>query len=464
MALHSIKNVFQYLLVVGLLTGHVLAGVSGGAGDLTTLANFAGANGAVPYARLLIGMEGNFYGTTFQGGTNGFPQGFGTIFKLSPAGSLTTLVFLNSNNGAKPYGGLVQTADGNLYGTTSQGGVSNVGTLFRVSTNGAFTSLMSFTQGNGAQPSARLTLGRDGLLYGTTQLGGTSNQGTVFRTTTNGTLTTLASFSVTNGANPYAEVIQGMDGDFYGTTVDGGAADSGTVFRINTNGLLTTLFSFGISNGAKPYAGLVQHPSGPLYGATAYGGANGYGSIYRITTNGALTTLYSFTNSDDGANPWGSLLLGADGSFYGTAILGGANTGVPRGTVFQFTTNGSFAPLVSFEFGTNGVSPYASLVQDTVGDLFGTTYSGGSGLRGTVFRLTPAPGNIQATLRSGNVFRLTWDSWLGKAYQVQYKTNATQVGWIDLGNPFVASNSPVNFDSVTAGPSRFYRVRLNLSP
>jgi len=464
MALRRVKRVFQSLVFLWLWTTRVEAGVGGGAGDLTTLAAFGGANGAAPYAALLLAADGNFYGTTLQGGTNGFPLGYGTIFRLSPSGQLATLVQFNSNNGAKPYGGLVQTTEGNLYGTTWQGGVSNQGTLFQLTTDGALTTLIAFTNGNGAKPSARLTIGRDGFLYGTTQFGGASNQGTVFRMTSNGVLSTLATFNFTNGANPYAEVIQGQDDAFYGTSVDGGAGDAGTVFRVTTNGVLTSLFSFSAVDGAKPYGGLVQNGDGLLYGTTAYGGTNGYGTIFRISTNGSLSTLYSFTGGDDGANPWASLLLGKDGSFYGTAILGGATTGVPRGTVFQFTTNGVFTSLVAFEFDTNGISPYASLIQDLSGNLCGTTYSGGRGLKGTVFRLAPAPQSIQATSQPGNILRFTWDAWLGKTYWVQFKTDLAQVTWTNLGNSFVATNSPAVVDTSAVGVRRFYRVGLSPSP
>jgi uncharacterized repeat protein (TIGR03803 family) len=297
-------------------------------------------------------------------------------------------------------------------------------------------------------------------------LGGANDQGTVFRVSTNGVLTTLVSFNDTNGANPYAEVIEGLDGSFYGTTVNGGPADVGTIFRVTANGNLTTLFSFDVTNGAKPYGGLVQDAAGILYGTAAYGGTNGDGIIFRITTNGALTTLYSFTGGNDGANPWASLILGNDDSLYGTSILGGVTTSSGAwGTIFQVTTNGTFAPLASFDFNTNGFSPHASLTQDDAGNLYGTTYSGGAGLKGTVFRLTPAPQIVKASLWPGNILALNWDAWLGKVYQVQYRTNLTQLGWKDLGNPFVATNATASTtDSALAGQSRYYRVQLLLPP
>jgi uncharacterized repeat protein (TIGR03803 family) len=465
MGSHPLKQTLKTLLLAGILASGGLLNAVGAAADLTTLVSFAGLNGAKPYSALLLATDGSLYGTTYEGGTNGLPFGLGTVFKLSPTGSLTTLFSFSNSNGARPYAALTQGADGDLYGTTFQGGSSNLGTVFRVTTNGALTSLLSFTNGNGAKPSGRLILGRDGFFYGTTQFGGASNHGTVFRVTTNGALTTLVSFYQTNGANPNAEVIQGLDGHFYGTTVNGGLVDAGTIFRVATNGTLTTLFSFNGSDGSDPYGGLVQDANGILYGNTAYGGTNGYGIVFRITTNGTLTTLHTFSGDYDGANPWSSLIRGKDNTLYGTTILGGTTTSAGAwGTVFQITTNGTFASLVSLDFDTNGVSPYASLVQDSAGNLYGTTYSGGFGLKGTVFRLTPAPTTLQASLQPGNTFRVTWDAWLGKQYQVQYQTNASQGGWIDFGNSFIATNSPLTVDSSATGPARLYRVRLMPAP
>lgn len=435
------------------------------AARVTTLSAFSGVNGALPYAGLHLANDGNFYGTTFQGGVNGPPFGLGTVFRLTPSGVMTTLISFSNATGTRPLAALAQGADGYLYGTTSQGGDSNSGTLFRISTNGSFTALLSFTNTNGARPSARLTLAHDGHFYGSTQLGGTNSQGTLFRVATNGLLTTLVSFNGTNGANPYAEMIQGDDGHFYGTTVNGGNSDSGLVFRLTTNGTLTTLHQFNITDGADPYGGLVQGVSGVLYGTTAYGGQNGYGTVFRITTNGTLTTLYTFTGGNDGANPWASLIQGSDDSLYGTTILGGTTTTAGAwGTVFQIAIDGDFASLASFSFSTNGVSPYASLVQDGGGDLLGTTYSGGSGLKGTIFRITPAIQMLEASLGSGNKFQVAWDAWLGKVYQLQYRTNASLGDWLDFGLPLVATNSPMVIESSTGDPSRLFRVKMIVSP
>jgi uncharacterized repeat protein (TIGR03803 family) len=469
MFLHLLKNSLLPLGVAGVLTCSVAIQVHGSAANITTLASFAGStgsgpSGAGPYAGLLLSGDGNFYGTTHQGGTNGLPFGFGTVFKLTPAGTVTTLVSFNHTNGEKPYAGLAQAADGSLFGTTLQGGTSNLGTLFRLAPNGSLTTLLSFTNGNGANPSGRLTLGRDGFFYGTTQVGGTSNLGTVFRVTTNGVLHTLASFTGANGAKPYAEVIQAIDSHLYGTTVFGGSSNYGTVFRLTTNGLLTTLLSFNGTNGLNPYGGLVQDPSGQLYGAAAYGGAAGAGSIFRITTNGVLATLYSFSGGVDGANPWAALVRGRDGTYYGTTKLGGAIVGPPRGTVFQIMTNGTFASLVAFGFNTNGASPHCTLVQDAAGYLYGTTRDLGVGLKGTAFRLDPAFAVLESSLAAGGIMQIGWDAWLGQTYQVQAKTNSLQNTWADLGSPRVATNAHMIITDSVSAPSRYYRLKQISTP
>lgn len=448
------------LVVATLLACLGVQGAKGGGAGITTLASFSGGNGAGPYAGLLLGHDGNFYGTTYQGGTNGLPLGLGIAFRVTPDGTLTRLVCFNGSNGAKPYAGLIQTLDGNLYGTTLQGGSFNSGVLFLLTTNGNITPLLSFAGPNGAKPSGRLLLGRDGFLYGTTQTGGTSNLGTIFQTTTNGVLNTLVSFTNGNGANPYAGLIQGADGHLYGTTVNGGLMGKGTVFRVTTNGVLTTLVSFNATNGCFPYGGLVQDVTGDLYGTTAYGGDSNAGTVFRITTNGVLTVIYVFTGGVDGANPWASLVRGRDGHFYSTTILGGISIGVAGwGTVFQIMTNGTFTSLRAFEVDSNGISPYSDLVQDAAGNFHGTTFSLGAGLKGTVFRLNAIPGNLQPVVTAGNSFQFSWGAWPGVAYQVQYKTNLNQSGWNDLGSSIIATNGTMSVNDPLHGGSRCYRVK-----
>jgi uncharacterized repeat protein (TIGR03803 family) len=257
-------------------------------GALTTLATFAFTNGAYLIAGLIQGQDGSFYGTTAIGGTNSG----GTAFQVTTNGTLATLVSFNTSGSAgdSPYGGLVQGSDGSLYGTTYQGGTNGYGTIFRLTTNGIFTPLHSFTgTKDGANPDAGLVQGTDGSFYGTTFFGGANNFGTVFKFATNGAVTTLAVFDNTNGAYPQAGLIQASDGNFYGTTSGGGTYTNqsgqgyGTIFKLATNGTLTTLMSFDGTNGASPQAGLLQSADGSFYGTTANGSTNGYGTIFRLS-------------------------------------------------------------------------------------------------------------------------------------------------------------------------------------
>jgi uncharacterized repeat protein (TIGR03803 family) len=207
-------------------------------GALATLVSFDinGTNGASPYAGLLQGNDGGLYGTTYQGGTSGY----GTIFKLTTNGTFTSLYSFNgTNDGGNPYAGLVQGSDGNFYGTTFNGGTNGYGTVFEFATNGVLTTLVSFGNTNGAYPQAGVIQGSDGNFYGTTTAGGAytnqygSGDGTIFKLGTNGTLTTLVSFDGTNGASPEGGLVQTVDGSFYGTTANGGTNGYGTIFRLS---------------------------------------------------------------------------------------------------------------------------------------------------------------------------------------------------------------------------------------
>lgn len=205
-------------------------------GVLTTLASFSGPNGATPKDGLVMGDDGNFYGTTASGGANNA----GTIFRLTPAGALTTLISFNNTNGANPIGGLVFGKDGFLYGTTGFGGADlGFGTVFKASTNGNLTTLFNFQGTDGEEPSFRLIFGRDERLYGTASFAGDLanspsgvGSGSVFGITTNGTFSTLFLFHGTNGSNPMGTLTLGPDGNLYGTTSQGGPGGGGTIFRV----------------------------------------------------------------------------------------------------------------------------------------------------------------------------------------------------------------------------------------
>jgi len=361
----------------------------------TTLLNFNSANGAAPYAGLVQGRDGNFYGTTPWGGANNN----GTVYKITPAGTLTTLYSFctqpNCTDGASPYAVLLQATDGNFYGTTLEGGDNNLGTIFKISSSGTFASVYSFSGSDGEAPYAGLIQATDGYFYGTTSAGGDWNDGTVFRITSNGTLITLHSFDSVDGYYPYAGLVQASDGNFYGTTGWGGAYGRGTVFKITPAGTLTTLYGFRGDDGIYPYAGLVQGTDGNFYGTTANGGRSpacpmGCGTVFKITSSGTLTMLHSFTGwSKEGAKPYAGLVQGRDGNFFGTTVNGGTCgewEGPGCGTVFKITPSGTLTTLHIF-YDRDGSGPYAGLVQASDGFFYGTTCFGGAYDLGTVFRI-----------------------------------------------------------------------------
>jgi uncharacterized repeat protein (TIGR03803 family) len=274
-------------------------------GTFTTLYNFGFLpSGSFPRAALVEGTDGNFYGTTYYGGTNscifgGTDYGCGTIFKITPTGTLTTLHSFDGTDGELPEAALVLGADGNFYGTTEAGANGacdgGCGTAFKMTPSGTLTTLHSFDSTDGANPEAGLIRATDGNFYGTTYAGGIHNDctsascGTVFKITPAGVLTTLHSFDSTDGANPIAALIQATDGNFYGSTGSGGANFRGTIFRITTSGTLTTLHAFDGTDGSIPTA-LIQDTNGTFYGTTILGGNDNYhfcqgtcGTIYSLS-------------------------------------------------------------------------------------------------------------------------------------------------------------------------------------
>jgi uncharacterized repeat protein (TIGR03803 family) len=278
-------------------------------GVLTNLVSFYPANGFGPNS-LTLGNDDNFYVTTAAGGS----ANSGAVFRVTTNGVLIALASFGGMNGAIPFAAMTLGNDGNFYGTTfydsyvfdSAYGLYRgygYGTVFKVTTNGVLTRLASFAGTNGAWSKSALTLGSDGSLYGTTSEGGITNSahpdgsGTVFTITTNGVLTTLVSFNGTNGAYPRAGLTLGSDGNFYGTTVNGeGVAGAGTVFQITTNGMLTTLLSFNMKDGANPYAGLTLGSDGNFYGTTSSGGPGGGGVIYRLRRGASIQSFGMTTN------------------------------------------------------------------------------------------------------------------------------------------------------------------------
>jgi uncharacterized repeat protein (TIGR03803 family) len=306
-------------------------------GTLTTLYSFDGTYGSSPLGGLVQAIGGNFYGTAAGGGASND----GTVFKIALTGTLTTLHSFSGypSDGRAPSAALIQATDGNFYGTTPSGGADNTGTVFEITPTGTLTTLHSFAYTDGGAPITPLAQATNRELYGTTQGGGANNDGTVFKITPGGALTTLYSFcaqpSCTDGSFPLAGLVQGTDGNFYGTTYGGGTNDEGTVFKIAPTGTLTTLHSFDGSDGLYPYAALIQGTDGNFYGTTSGDGVTSDGTVFKITPAGTLTTLHSFDGSD-GNSPYGGLVQATDGSFYGTALMGGSsgNCNDGCGTIF----------------------------------------------------------------------------------------------------------------------------------
>jgi uncharacterized repeat protein (TIGR03803 family) len=374
--------------------------VASHAQTLTTLVDFNGANGSSPSGEfpLVQGTDGNLYGITYYGGTgancfNG-SEGCGTFFKMSPSGELTTLYNFCSlskcSDGAGPES-LIQASDGNFYGVTFLGGCdpdNECGTIFEVTPSGTLTTLYDFCQlsecADGQEPTA-LVQATNGNFYGTTWYGGTHRLGSVFELTSTGKLTTLHNYCAKTGCpdgSTPSSLIQASNGNFYGSTGDH------TIFEMTPAGKLTTVFTFkhGASNA------LIQTANGDFYGTTDTGGSGDRGIVFGMTPAGKLKTLHSFcpANCATGDSPLSGLTQGSDGNFYGTTYLAGNTSNA--GSVYEITPTGTFTTLYLFCSETNCADGEGggALMQYTNGDFYGTTGGGGTGTEGsgTVFSLS----------------------------------------------------------------------------
>ena len=454
---------------------------------LTTLVEFNGSTtapkGSHPHGSLVLGLDGHFYGMTAGGGRNQV----GTVFRMSPAGVVTTLVDFNSSTapkGASPRGSLVQGTDGNFYGMTQYGGANGVGTAFTMTPAGVVTTLVEFnssTAPKGAYPEGSLVQGTDGSFYGMTYEGGVHNFGTVFRMTPAGVVTTLVEFNrhtAPKGRNPMGSLVLGTDGNFYGLTSEGGANGWGTAFQMTSTGVLTTLVEFNYKTAPKgllPMGSLVLGTGGNFYGMTNAGGANNFGTVFEMTPAGVLTTLVEFneTSAPKGSSPRGTLVLGTDGNFYGTTGQGGANN---HGTAFKMTPAGVLTTLVEFNEFTapKGRYPVGSLVQGADGEFYGMTSAGGSGVlpggAGTAFKLDTGLAAVPViTLSSltklGNgPFQLTFPNPDNLTWTVLATSDLSQplANWTVLGNAASIGGGVYQFTDTDANshPRRFYLLRF----
>lgn len=425
------------------VAGHATVAVTAGTGIESVLHIFgetaSGAtttlDGSQPQAPPIQASDGNFYGTTSAGGANSclsLANFCGTVYEITPAGVETVLYSFGASpsDGFDPLGSLIQAGDGNFYGTTGMGGAHGAGTVFKITPAGVETILYSFgaSPSDGAAPQGSLIQASDGNFYGTTASGGTNSCfgapnfcGTVFKITPSGVETVLHSFGASplDGVQPAGGLIQASDGSYYGTTAGGGTYGAGTVFEVTPAGTESVLYSFGASvsagidlDGSTPQGTLIQGTDGNFYGTTADGGTNtayanpnisdGCGTLFEITPNGLETVIYSFGASEtDGCAPYGPIVEGGDGNFYGTTRWGGSWGGnAPwAGTAFQITRAGVETVLHVFGSPSDGGDP-VGLIQASDGDFYGATaeaYSPASGgapngtmeTTGIIFRLIP---------------------------------------------------------------------------
>jgi len=398
---------------------------------LRTLYQFQGASsgdGAVPGAGVIVDEQGNLYGTTEYGGTatcdTGSLAGCGTMFKVDPTGKETFVFSFDGTNGFYPQGSLIKDASGNLYGTTADGGGNGFpdgpGNVFKIDKKGQETVLYAFTgyPDDGSAPGAGVTFDADGNLYGTTSEGGANcgSCGTVFEVDRAGKETVLYTFTDgASGHSPTSRLIRDAQVNLYGTTLRGaGAGDCGTVFKLDTVGNLTVLHTFeGNPDGCNPSRGVIPDAAGNLYGTTDNGGSSpecshGCGVVYKLDPTGKETILHMFTpggEDEDGSTPYAPPTLGRDGNLYGTTFEGGGSSNCSPayngcGTVYKIDKNGNETILYHFTGGADGAIPLGWLVPDGKGHVFGTASAGGNTSEcsgnhnrasgcGTVFEITP---------------------------------------------------------------------------
>jgi uncharacterized repeat protein (TIGR03803 family) len=405
---NQLPSGFTYLLAILALTQLVTAKPA--AAQETVLYNFTGgSDGATPEASLVSDSSGNLYGTTLNGGN----YSAGAVFELSPqtgGGWSETVLhsFAGGSDGTNPWAGVIFDAAGNLYGTTYGGGTYNFGTVFELSpqAGGGWTEtvLHDFKAGDGQQPTGGLTLDTTGNLYGTTQQGGAFGEGVVFELSPSGsawTETVLHSFNPSgpDGQVPSCTLILDTAGNLYGTTGYGGTFGNGTAFELSPSagGAWTEKRLANFSHSSKsPYyltAGLVFDAAGNLYTTTAFGGLYSAGTVIELSpkTGGGWTSKVIHTfNGTDGVEPFDSLIVDSAGNLYGTTYFGGANGG---GVAFELLprTGGVWMERILHSFACSSTSncgePYAGLMFDASGNLYGTTTRDGTSSHGTVFRI-----------------------------------------------------------------------------
>ena len=301
--------------------------------------------------------------------------------------------FTGGTDGANPAAGFVMNpAKTMMYGTTNGGGTNGAGVVYKLSLTGKLTPLYTFTGGaDGGNPQSSLIF-KGSFLYGTATSGGANGQGAVYRVETTGKQTVLYSFQGgTDGSDPQGRLAMDAAGNLYGTTYSGGAFGNGTVFEITTKGKEIILHSFGTGEGACPVAGVTLDSAGNVYGTTSAGGAYGYGTVFEVakTESGwTESTLHDFELTTDGGVPYAGLVFDASGNMWGATTDGGDGGSNGGGTVFELS------PVVGgWSFNTIAVVPgsgisgtFRDVLFDASGNLYATTHCDGNGA-GSVYEL-----------------------------------------------------------------------------
>lgn len=370
----------------------------GAQNGFVVLQDLDSTTGFAPRGGLSRANDGKFYGTTSQGGANGF----GNVFRLNSDGTGFTVIhsFDAHLTGNLPNGRLLHGSNGALYGTTYDGGSDGLGTVYELAPDGLsgyiHNVIKDFVGPDGARPSAGLIQASTGVLYGTTSTGGSSDRGTVFSLAPDGAgvyrHTVLKEFNGSDGAFPSGGLVQDSAGVLYGTTRSGGSRDRGTVFMLKTDGSGYTVLKHldWYADGGFPAGGLAQGYDGALYGAAESGGHHSFGTVFRLNPEGSEFSVLRHFNfyTGDGFEPGGGLMSGADGTLYGTLPRGGGSGGY--GVVFKLNPDGSgYALLKRFAGGTDGAYPGGDLIQGLDGALYGYTHMGGEFNQGTIFRINP---------------------------------------------------------------------------
>jgi len=375
------------MLVFGVAASHPAQAVT-----FKTLYDFTGASdGGYPYTSLIRDSTGNLYGTTYTGGASGN----GTVFKLSKTSKETVVYsFTGGADGGSPLVGVIRDAAGNLYGTTELGGSIGVGTVYKVSKGGKETVLYSFTGGtDGCYPVGGLLRDSAGNLYGTAEECGPFGVGTIFKLSKSGTFTLLYGFGgAPDGAYPaFTTLLRDKTGTIYGVTEEGGVDNSGTVYELHKNGKVKVLYSFtGGTDGCDIFGNPIMDKAGNFYGTANACGSGHVGIVWKVSRTGKETILHTFQGgSSDGAEPVGGVLLDAKGNLYGTTYQGGSAN---LGTVYELSKKGTLTLLHTFS-GPDGDYLYSGVIQDSTGSLYGTSLYGGSGQGcrngcGTVWKIT----------------------------------------------------------------------------